>query len=793
MKRVIITINAIILFSACGGGSGSDNYADRDLRVRFSEPASLMDLPTKNREYSLSLKRVLTADDAPDTELQSAIIPITIEEGDDTYRGVLESIAPGNYDAKVMIAYPVDGAPSQSIPIAVHEFRLTIVVGQNEVIIDIAPSDFNLDVDTDADGMRNIDEVIASANALVADSDGDGVMDGLDLFPMIATETGDADSDGIGNSQDICWKVSNPYQLYVDDDELGDACDADSDNDMLSDLDELKYQTDPLNPDTDGDSVLDGQDNCPLISNKENNDTDGDGVGNACDDNDDNDDYLDDDDNCPLVASSSQLDTDGDGMGDDCIDDDDGDGVLDINDNCRYVANTNQLNVDDDELGDACDADSDNDGTVDQLELNRHVYGYVTDPLAMDSDGDGVIDPDDNCPITPNPMPQSDTDSDGEGDVCDCSPWDSNIHTHGALFVSPSGNDDGDGSRQSPFKSIMAAMGFAKDNDYNTIYVTEGTYSESVNVHAGINLQGGFKLNNNGQACEHRLVDDNSDANQTNIIGECPVMTLRDIDQITYIGGMNITCHGPTALSSGPALKVMSDSPSTDANIYIHNNYIATIAEDVEDSTGNAVGITIDGAKPIFENNIIWVDGYATGTVVSIINCSSPKFTYNTIGAFNISRTSYGIRYRNSAPTLVNNIIYTSSGHDQTIIKSMDSKIEAMLRIQNNMLFGMPDVDGLPVKFYTDYTDSVLGRAHTQLDSFESISESILNNITFSGNLDKLFIKVSNRNMRLQNDSPAKNAGVLWPMYYAPIGEGVMSDHDFVIRRELHPSIGAFE
>lgn len=41
---------------------------------------------------------------------------------------------------------------------------------------------------------------------------------------------------------------------------------------------------------------------------------------------------------------------------------------------------------------------------------------------AGDADGDGVADPDDNCPDEPNPVPQADADGDGLGDVCDPTP-----------------------------------------------------------------------------------------------------------------------------------------------------------------------------------------------------------------------------------------------------------------------------------------------------------------------------------------------------------------------------------
>ncbi|GIR69389.1 MAG: hypothetical protein CM15mP74_06400 [Halieaceae bacterium] len=51
----------------------------------------------------------------------------------------------------------------------------------------------------------------------------------------------------------------------------------------------------------------------------------------------------------------NQLDTDGDAVGDLCDDDDDGDGMSDGADNCPLIANADQSDVDSDGSGDACD------------------------------------------------------------------------------------------------------------------------------------------------------------------------------------------------------------------------------------------------------------------------------------------------------------------------------------------------------------------------------------------------------------------------------------------------------
>jgi len=83
-------------------------------------------------------------------------------------------------------------------------------------------------------------------------------------------------------------------------------------------------------------------------------DTDGDGISDNLDDDDDNDTILDIDDNCPLIANTDQADSNNDGIGDVCQDTDN-DGILDIDDNCIETPNAEQQDTDGDGIGDVCD------------------------------------------------------------------------------------------------------------------------------------------------------------------------------------------------------------------------------------------------------------------------------------------------------------------------------------------------------------------------------------------------------------------------------------------------------
>ncbi len=294
------------------------------------------------------------------------------------------------------------------------------------------------------------------------DSDGDGVPDAVDNCPTVSNP-GQENTDAlpIDNGPDVPGNdITVPSA-----DGLGDACDWDDDNDQLPDvLEAVGCGTGPtnrLNPDTDGDGVLDGLE-CALGSDPLNplskppavppGDADGDGLPASIE--------------AALGSSDANTDTDGDGIGDGIelrgwgtspvTRDTDADGceddkeIVDINGDkhanildlwwiAKMVAGLITPNS---------ALDMNKDGALNILDgqlaaLNSSlVEPHLPCPASLpagDYDGDGVANAVDNCPTVFNPS-QENTDAlpidngpnvpgdditvpsaDGLGDACD---WD---------------------------------------------------------------------------------------------------------------------------------------------------------------------------------------------------------------------------------------------------------------------------------------------------------------------------------------------------------------------------------
>lgn len=374
--------------------------------------------------------------------------------------------------------------------------------------------------DPDSDGIFDAaDNCPLTGNPNQADSDGDGIGDACDgdvdgdgISNVCDSALTDSDSDGLLDAAELNTFCTNPYNPDTDGEGLGDGEEVllfhtdpllvDTDNDGIDDYTEVIFGLNPVDrdlddngltdgqeffgigSDPDGDGILDAADNCPLTSNPDQADSDGDGIGNACDG-----------------------DVDGDGIPNACdaTEDGDGDGVFDEIDNCPGTPNAGQLDTDGDGFGDVCDGcpndtaktapgpcgcgatenDSDGDGTPDChdgcpndiAKLAPGACGCGTPDT--DSDGDGVADCIDNCNSVANPD-QSDADSDGVGDACD-----------GPTNRAPVTTDDFYGMNQASSLSVPSPGALANDSDPDEDGLTAALVAGPAHATS-------FQLNSNG-------------------------------------------------------------------------------------------------------------------------------------------------------------------------------------------------------------------------------------------------------------------------------------------------------
>jgi len=143
------------------------------------------------------------------------------------------------------------------------------------------------DPDTDKDGYNDGMEVTLQTDPLNHDDtppdiDSDLIPDVMDNCPNHANaDQNDTDGDKIGDLCDNCMNNINPDQGDIDGDGTGDVCDQCPEDPIKTELGICGCGVNDTDSDDDG--TVNCIDNCPAVSNPDQEDSNGNGIGDACD------------------------------------------------------------------------------------------------------------------------------------------------------------------------------------------------------------------------------------------------------------------------------------------------------------------------------------------------------------------------------------------------------------------------------------------------------------------------------------------------------------------------------
>ena len=252
--------------------------------------------------------------------------------------------------------------------------------------------------DADDNGFFDSENNENNENNENTDSDNDGLTDLLESQLQTDPLNSDTDTDSISDGDEILIYGTNPLQI-------------DSDSDNLSDSDELQvYFTDPLANDSDKDGLSDGEEILIHNSDPGSPDSDGDGIPDSIEANNGSSlTNIDEDGDGILNSAEGNIDSDGDSIPNFIDLDSDNDGIPDIVENGRtdednngQLDNTDEnppggflFDVDQDGIVNLLDLDSDQDGLSDLLEggqIDNTATNTLTETDFLDSNSNGWHD-----------------------------------------------------------------------------------------------------------------------------------------------------------------------------------------------------------------------------------------------------------------------------------------------------------------------------------------------------------------------------------------------------------------
>ncbi len=484
-------------------------------------------------------------------------------------------------------------------------------------------------LDSDGDGLSDLQEYLNGTDPTNPDSDEDGMWDGWEvtygLNPLLNDATQDKDSDGVLNVQEY-YRGTSPVNTDSDSDGMPDGWEMtcffnplvndaalDADSDLLNNLDEYTRGTDPNDSDSDDDGMWDGWEVLHELNPLENDafgDADFDGLSNLSEHN--------------LGTSPNNSDTDGDGLPDawealyasmldptmpDADADPDGDDATNL---FEYQNGTNPT------VPDAKFVDSDGDGMPDVWEAKYapQLSTNVADALG-NTDDDGLTNLEEYR-LGTNPT-VADTDSDGLNDGEEAALGTNPLKAYDPMYVDDNATDDlwpgnplisdpdENGTKDHPFDSIQEAIDHTNTVGGMTILVLPGEYRGPGNYN--INLRGKAVTIRSKNDRAGTVIDSGGSGSAFLITsGETTNTVIKDLSLTT-----TLNCCSDGDCDQEDAIAIKASSP-TITGCRIYECELAAI-------------ICTDGSAPVIEN------------------CE-------------ITQTKWGIDSLNSTPRIISNRIY---------------------------------------------------------------------------------------------------------------------------------------
>lgn len=445
-----------------------------------------------------------------------------------------------------------------------------------------------IDQDDDNDGILDAVEGAGDSDldgvpdSMDIDSDNDGIVDNVEAQSDAAyvAPTGlDDDNDGLDNAYDIDDNGTAIVPVNTDGEDSPDYLDSDSDNDGVPDLIEghdangngIADVVPVANADADGDGLNDSFDtvggpaannetgsNSPLqntdgAGNRDWRDTDddNDGVLTENEDGNSNGNFADDDadsDGIPDYLESSTNDADGDGTPDEtdpnsmdpcipdrfangCTLDSDGDGVTDPEENANGT--------------DPDNPDTDSDGIPDGVENRDNDNDGINDGLDNDSDNDGISDADEVGPVPAMPI---DSDGDGLPDYLD------RDSDNDGIPDAIEGNSDSDGDGLPDYRDVDSDDDGIPDAVEDPLGYGLDTDGDGIDDGWDVDISGGVDANSDGVddafvpldtdgdgAADYLDIDSDNDGIPDTVEADLDAIADADGDQINDAYDVNLT------------------------------------------------------------------------------------------------------------------------------------------------------------------------------------------------------------------------------------------------------------